>query len=388
MSYKYQCTDCKKKFEISPQIMLCDICGPKTVSQKPLRGVLKVVGQYSKANLDNILSFLPIEKKFFPSLHVGNSNMWKAPNLRKKFKLNNLYIKYDGSNPTGSFKDRASYLVAAFAKKHGIKEIALASTGNAASSMAGIGANAGLKITIFLPKNVPTGKLVQSLQYGANVILVDGNYDKAYDLSLEYSKKNKILSRNTAYNPLTIEGKKTASLEIVRDLGFAPDHVFVPTGDGVIIAGIYKGFLDLLSLGLIKKIPIIHAVQSSTSNAIERAYNNNGNFDILSSHTIADSICVDVPRNGHMALDYLFKYNGNVISVTDDKILVAQKELSSSTGIFTEPAGSTSYAGFLKIKKQFSLNDTIVILATGNGLKDIVQASKKINQPTLAIKKI
>jgi len=143
--------------------------------------------------------------------------------------------------------------VAAFARKFNIREIAVASTGNAASSMAGVGAAAGLNITIFLPETAPKAKMIQSLQYGAKVIPVAGTYDDAFDLSLEYSNKFNVLSRNTAYNPLTIEGKKSAAIEIFQQLRKAPDFVFVPTGDGVILSGIYKGFKDLLKIGLIEK---------------------------------------------------------------------------------------------------------------------------------------
>ena len=386
-SFKYQCSECGKTFDITPQIMLCDKCSKAQEQNEPLRGILEVTPP-KKASLEDIFSFLPLEKKNFPNLPVGNSPIWTADLLGRETGFDNLYIKNDGTNPTASFKDRASWPVAAFAKTWGINEIVLASTGNAASSMAGIGACAGLKVTIFLPENVPMGKLVQSLQYGARVILVDGNYDAAYELSMQYSKEKGGLNRNTAYNPITIEGKKTVSIEIVRDLKKAPDHVFVPVGDGVILSGVYKGFRDLLSLGLIDKVPTIHAIQSSTSDAIHRAWNNGGKFDFKHSSTIADSICVDVPRCGHLAVKNLYSHNGKCITVSDDEILVAQKTLSEKAGLFTEPAGAASYAGFLKAKDQIEKDSTIVILATGMGLKDLSAAQNKIKIPTKTVKDI
>jgi len=386
--FHYRCTDCNKTFDIKPDVMLCDSCGPKTKKNSPLLGVLEVINSNHRSSLDDIFSFLPLEKQYFPPLPVGNTPLIRPERLIKDLSLTNLYIKNDSTNPTGSFKDRASYLVSAFAKCNNINEIVLASTGNAGSSMAGIGACADQKITIFLPKNVPEGKLIQSLQYGANVIMADGNYDLAYDLSMDYSKKFGGINRNTAYNPMTIEGKKTVSLELVRDLGQEPDHVFIPTGDGVILAGVYKGFSDLLSLKLINKIPTIYAVQAKFSSAIHRALLNNGIFDYQNSTTIADSICVDAPRNGFLAYKYLKKYNGKTIIVSDDEILDAQKILSEKTGLFIEPAGAASLAGLLKVKDSLLKNERIVLLATGSGLKDTLSATRKISKPQKFIKNI
>ena len=223
-----------------------------------------------------------------------------------------LWLKDDTCNPSGSFKDRASYLVAAFARKHGVKEIVLASTGNAASSMAAVGAAAGLPVKVFLPAAAPVAKRIQVLQYGAELVSVDGTYDQAFDLSLAYSNETGSLSRNTAYNPLTIEGKKTVAFEIVHDLlqadAGAPGHIFVPVGDGVILAGVYRGFENLLKLGRIAKMPVVWACQAEGSSAIARAWASPADASDpfgapRPSVTVADSIAVDVPRNGLHALE-------------------------------------------------------------------------------------
>jgi len=312
-----------------------------------------------------------VEREYFPDVPVGNTPLWEPQRLRQKLGFPNLYLKDDTCEPTFSFKDRASYLIAAFATKHGIRNIAVASTGNAASSMAGIGASAGLDVTIFIPEKAPEAKLVQCLQYGAEVIRVDGNYDRAFALSLEHSAKTGALSRNTAYNPLTIEGKKTATLEIYRRLGKAPDYVFVPTGDGVILCGIYKGFLDLRKFGLIEKIPRIVAVQSTGSPNIYRALESGGFGEFVSSKTVADSISVDVPKCGYYAIRLLKGHGGLCVTVPDNAILAAQKELSSTTGLFAEPAAASAYAGFLSMKDKLPNEAVIVLLITGSGLKDI-----------------
>ncbi len=379
---KYICSDCGREFEISPDIMICPLCSKMQEPNEPLRGILEV--HYNSESAVKIETLFPVEKKWFPSLPVGNTPLWKAEHLDI---FPNLYLKDDTSNLTGSFKDRASILVAAFAKKHKINEIVLASTGNAGSSMAGIAAACGLKTTIFLPKTAPKAKMIQALQYGAKVISVDGNYDKAFDLSLEYSKKHRLLSRNTAYNPLTIEGKKSVSFELFQQLGKAPDYVFVPVGDGVIISGVYKGFKDLMQFGFIKKMPTVIAVQAEGSAAIHNALKS-GTFQVVDSKTIADSIAVDVPRGGYYALKQLQKYQGKSILVSDEEILSAQKNLSEKAGLFAEPAAAASYAGFLKMKNELPVEATIVLLITGTGLKDIDAAMEKIIFPQNTIKSI
>ncbi len=384
LTFKYQCSECKREYAITPNMMLCPECSRTQNPDEPLRGILEVVIDGHFHQQPKISDLLPVEVEYFPQIPVGNTPLWKPMNLGRDLGFPNLYIKDDTHNLTGSLKDRASYLVAAFAKRENIKAIALASTGNAASSMAGVGAAAGLEITIFLPETAPKAKMVQSLQYGAKVISVAGTYDDAFDLSLEYSRKHKILSRNTAYNPLTIEGKKTVSLEIYHQLEKVPDYVFVPTGDAVILGGVYKGFRDLLKLGIIKNIPTIVVVQAEGSNAIAQAFEG-GNFLPIDAKTVADSISVGIPRNGYYALKQLKQYHGKCVTVSDEAILAAQKELSAKAGLFVEPAAAASYAGFLKMQDEIDKDAIVVLLVTGNGLKDIDSAMIKIDFPSSPI---
>ncbi len=352
MTFKYQCSECGSQYDISPELTTCPSCQSQQKKDEPLRGVLEVrlegkaPGDYK--NLAREL--LPVPPEFFPPLPRVCGNLWSPAALKEETGLPGLFIMNDSGNPTGSFKDRASVLVSAFARQQGIDTIVLASTGNAGSSMAGVGAAAGQKIVLFLPEAAPPAKLIQALQYGATLYKVAGNYDMAYDLSLEYSKLKGGMNRNTAWNPMTMEGKKTVSLDIFTQLGGrAPDRVFVPTGDGCIIGGVFKGFKDLLQLGLIKKMPRITAVQAEGSNAIYRALKK-GSFDNQPSSTVADSISVDVPRNG--------------------------------------PAGAAAWAGFLKCKEEISHKETVVVLATGSGLKDTATALKGVQMPAQSIKSI
>ncbi len=378
MKFFYECSECGRRFDIRPELMVCPDCSAKQQPNEPLRGVLEVGLEGDITPDFNIFDLLPVERKFFPPIPVGNTPLWMPINLRRRTGFSNLFIKDDSLNPTGSLKDRASFLVAAFAVKERISDVVVASTGNAASSMAGIGAAASLRIRIFIPASAPRAKRVQSLQYGARVVLVDGNYDMAYELSMAYTREHGGLSRNTAYNPLTIEGKKTAALEIFKQLGKVPDFVFIPTGDGVILGGVYKGFGDLLHAGVTEKMPVLYAVQAAGSCALNTAFREGEFNPSYRSHTVADSIAVDIPRNGYFALKYLRMYEGQCAVVEDESILEAQKLLASTTGLFAEPAASAVLAGFLQAKEGIPTDATVVLLITGSGLKDVQAAMRAV----------
>jgi threonine synthase len=386
--FNFICSECGLRFDIDPQRYVCPLCSVKQANDQPLSGVLEVELQGApEGNAADLAELLPVAARYFPPIPVGNTPLWEPAALRAELGFDALYIKDDGANPTSSFKDRASFLVSAYAKQNGIDTIVVASTGNAGSSMAGIGAAAGQKVILFLPKTAPPAKLIQALQYGATVHRVDGNYDRAYELSLAYSQAAGGMNRNTAYNPMTIEGKKTVSLELFRQLEKAPDVMFVGTGDGCIVAGVYKGFRDLRQLGFIDKIPQIFSVQSETSDALYRAFNS-GSFENLPTRTVADSICVDVPRNGIHALIQLREYGGKVITVSDEMIIASQARLSRSTGLFTEPASAAAFAGFLTVRTTLPRDAAVVILATGNGLKDSATAARGITVPERLIRSL
>ena len=387
MQFNYKCSDCAQPYTIDPELTVCPICREQQAPDQPLRGVLEVKLCGNTDKDFDVFDLLPVPRRYFPPIPVGNTPLWRPENLRRSLGFQNLYIKDDGLNPTCSLKDRASFLVSAFAARHDIKEIVLASTGNAGSSMAGVGAAAGQKVTLFLPATAPEAKLIQALQYGATVHRVKGPYDQAYDLSLEYSNRFGGMNRSTAYNPMTLEGKKTVSLEIFQQLGRAPAYLFVPAGDGCILSGVYKGFQDLRHLELIDRIPTVIAVQAAGSDALYRAFHS-GKFEVRPSQTVADSICVDIPRNGRHALKQLQAHNGRIVSVSDGEIIAAQTQLSRTAGLFSEPAGAAAFAGFLKIMAELPRAAEIVILATGNGLKDSTSAGRGITVPAETIQSL
>ncbi len=387
MRWHLRCSECGAEYPLEPGRYLCDACSAQQEPERPLRGVLECAWDGVFRGIPNDIP-LPVKAEHFPAVPVGWTPFWAPPRLRESTGFPRLWLKDDTCQPSGSFKDRASLLVAAFARMHGITEIALASTGNAASSMSCIGAAAGLKVTVFLPRKAPAAKRVQVLQYGAELREVDGTYDQAFEESLAYSRETGVLSRNTAYNPLTIEGKKTVSFEIVRDLAKAipdnmmnfvmPDHVFVPVGDGVILAGVYKGFEDLVRLGRCQRMPVIWACQAEGSSAIARALETGGFGDPVPSDTVADSVSVDVPRNGLHALGKLKRHGGKAVVATDAEILAAQRELSSQAGLFAEPSSALAWAGFRKAAPAIAKDQIVVVLVTGNGLKDITGAMKAL----------
>jgi threonine synthase len=326
-----------------------------------------------------------------PPLHIGWTPVYKLFDIRHS----KLYIKDDGRNPTASFKDRASAVGVTKAMELGEKVMTCASTGNAASSLSGVCASVGMKSYIFVPKSAPKAKIVQLLIYGANVIMVNGTYDQAFDLCLQATKEFGWYNRNTGYNPYLLEGKKTAGLEICEQFNFnPPDRIYVSVGDGCIIGGLWKGFTDFYKLGIIDKLPKIIGVQSTGCSPLVKAFNSTFDirhsiFDIryfieLSPHTIADSISVGHPRVPIQALRAVVESKGKMMAVSDDEILSAMRNLARTSGVFAEPAGITGFAGLMQDIQNnlIESNETVLALITGNGLKDIATAEKSASELT------
>lgn len=394
------CTDCRGKFDKEEFIYLCPDCASLKKDGDSLKGIVKIEYDYDDARkfmAPEVLAvckirgqgryahILPIENiKSLPPLEVGPTPLDPAARLREKSGFKNLYIKNDTSLPTGSFKDRASSIIVAKAIEMRKKIVATASTGNAATALAGMAASVGLSTVIFVPEKAPPAKLTQIAMFGARLIPVKGTYDDAVKLCLEACNEFGWYNRNTGYNPYTIDAKKTAALEIWEQLGYkAPDKIFVPTGDGVILSGTHKGFYDLKRMGLIKKIPMLIPVQAEGSAAIVNAIESgSGKIKPLkTSKTIADSISVNNPACGELVLKIVEEAESFGVKVSDKDILNAMKELASNTGIFAEPAAAAAYAGFIKSRKRLDKNETIIVMITGSGLKDIPAAQKAVTFP-------
>ena len=387
----YQCSICGKTFDADYSGYICDADGGNLnvlIDTKRIRSSLEPT-DFAKSKVFSLWRYLPMLPVSDPGFHdtslhtVGWTPIYHSPQLAKSIGIHNLWIKDEGRNPTASFKDRASAILVARAKEIHADVIVTASTGNAGAALAGMAAATGQKAIIFAPKSAPPAKIAQLLIFGSEVILVDGNYDSAFDLSVQAAEKYGWYCRNTGYNAFTAEGKKTAAFEIWEQLiskGICQDplNIFVSVGDGNIISGIHKGFKDLFEIGWISSMPRIFGVQSAQSAAVYTAWKNKTEIiQPFNATTFADSISVDIPRDGVRAIRAATETNGGYIEVPDDDIYDGITSLGH-IGVFAEPAGATAFAGMKQAAKlgMITDEDDVLVINTGNGLKDIRSAMK------------
>ncbi len=275
-----------------------------------------------------------------------------------------VYAKYDGLNPTGSFKDRGMTMAISKAKESGCEAVICASTGNTSASAAAYAKRAGMKAFVLIPDGyVAQGKLAQALVYGAEVLAIKGNFDNALDIVRELSNKYPITLVNSV-NPFRLEGQKTAAFEIIDTLGEAPDWLCIPMGNAGNITAYWMGFLEYKKANKSKKLPRMMGFQAAGSAPLVF------NKKIENPETIATAIRIGNPVNKEKAILVKESSNGDFLDVTDEEIIEAYKILGQNEGIFCEPASAASIAGLLKRKNEVPNNATIVCVLTGNGLKD------------------
>jgi len=375
-----ECVLCGRRYQPAEVTYTCPTCGPL--------GVLAVHFDYERvaaglqqstlaAERDPTIwryrALLPVPEAArspFP-LSIGGTPLYPVTRLRTHLGLSQLWLKDDSRNPSGSLKDRASAIALVHA---GTRTVACASTGNAASSLATQAASLGIPCVIFVPEQTPRAKLVQLIMCGATVFAVQGSYDQAFDLCITACQRFGWYNRNTGYNPYLVEGKKTVGLEIAEQLHWEPpDTVLVPSGDGCIISGVYRAFEDLLHLRLIGRLPRLIAVQSARSPALVHALQGDGVVRACEASTIAEGICVGLPRNGAMAVRAVRASQGRGVLVSDEEILAATQALATLTGVFAEPSAAAAYAGLLRLLEegQLARDERIVLLITGSGLKSV-----------------
>ncbi len=422
----YRCSLCSQEYGSNEVQYTCPKDGGNLDIVLDIEAIHKSLGPaglpiVDESSLWRYLPLLPVQDPGgldTPLRAAGWTPVFSPPRLKQELGLPNLWIKDESRNPTASFKDRASAVVVARARQIGAEVVVTASTGNAGAALAGMAAAVGQKAVIFAPRAAPPAKIAQLLIFGAQVILVDGVYDDAFDLTILASQEFGWYCRNTGYNPFTAEGKKTAALEIwewftchVASLtcptfndrqyvGQGADLsklcIFVSVGDGNIISGIHKGFRDLHALGWIQELPRIYGVQAEGSAAIANAFFAGDEKIIpVQANTLADSISVDLPRDGVRAVRAARQTGGSYLLVSDAEILQAIAALGK-VGIFAEPAGATAYAGLQKAvaQKLIAADDLVLVLNTGSGLKDVraaMQAAPEapIIEPRLeAVKKL
>ena len=384
-----RCVRCGRTYPAVPDLTTCE-CG----------GILDIVYDYDyikttftketlAARQDHTMwryrELLPVEPDTPNTpLRVGWSPLYEEPRLAEQLGLKRLWVKDDGQNPTASLKDRASAMAVAKAREAGARVIACSSTGNAASSLAGNAAAAGLRTYIFVPSRAPKGKVAQLMTFGATVISVQGSYEETFELSKQAIDKWGWYNRNAAINPYLSEGKKTVALEILEQLDWqVPDYIAISVGDGCTIAGLWKGLKDLYAIGFIDRLPRLISAQAEGCCPLNRAIETGEPWHPMEENTLADSIAVGVPRNADKALMAIRESNGIVVNVSDEEILAAQGLLGRTCGVFGEPAGVTGTAGVKKLCEQgvIGRNDTVVSVVTGNGLKDVANAIKAAGEP-------
>jgi threonine synthase len=390
--FHYRCIECSEEYPEDPNRYVCPRCSGEQEPGGAVRGVLEVVlkvlptawPHFRPSDREFLHAFLPItDDGALPPLPVGDTPLLEAPRLRGKLEMPKLFIKDDTRNPSGSTKDRASLLVVAKAVEYGCDTVATASTGNAASALTAVAASAGVRAIVFVPAAAPPAKLAQMQSFGGIVVPVDGSYDQAYELCSQACDEFGWYNRSTALNPFTIEGKKTAALEIAAAMeSDPPDAILVPTGDGVILAGLAKGFRDLEQGGLIERRPRLIAVQPEGSSAIVRAARSGADHAVAipGASSAADSLTVEMPRNAIGCLAEIRASDGGGVAVSDEAILAAISRLASSTGVFAEPAGAAALVG-LEAAIEDGLVDRderVVLMVTGTGLKDVEAAARAL----------
>ncbi|HIH98495.1 MAG TPA: threonine synthase [Thermoplasmata archaeon] len=374
-----KCSQCSSFFKPFEVLYNCPKCG----------GVLETIydykeieGNFKGEDLWRYSEFLPTTNR--SNLLVGSTPLYKSKSLKKELGIEEIWIKDDTKNPTGSLKDRASAVVAVLAKELGYRTVACASTGNAASSLAGISAAEGLESYIFAPRSMSLPKLVQLQVFNARILKINASYDECFELCNKITERYGWYNRNTAYNPYTLDGKKTVTFEIAEQLDWkVPDLVVVPVGDGCIISSVWKGFRELKEVGIIDELPRLIGVQAEGCKPLKDAFDRNKEKpEVTTPKTLAESIAVGEARNGLMALRDVRESKGKFVSVSDNEMLDAVKLLASSTGIFGELAGVASIAAIKKevIDGNLDREDRIVALITGSGLKDIEVTSKLLDR--------
>ncbi len=383
-----RCIGCSATFDCERDLYVCRSCGSNLQVDYHYDAI---AASWSRddlaANDDRTIwryaPLYPVEGRI-ASPPIGWTPLFRVPRLGEPLGLKNVWLKDDGKMPSASFKDRASAIALVRARELGFDLVTGASTGNAASSTSTLAAGMGIRTRIFLPAAAPRAKVAQLLTFGAEVLAVQGTYDDAFDLCLAASARFGWYNRNTGYNPYTREGKKSVSFEICEQLAWkAPDLVVVPVGDGNIISGVWKGLTDLHRIGFIDTLPKLLAVQAEGSAAVVKALEGDGTIEAVSGETVADSISVSVPRDGVAAVQAVQESGGFGITVSDREILEAIPTIARGSGVFGEPAGTTGYAGLARAAAQDLVDPdwNIVVLVTGNGLKDIASAMKVTGEP-------
>jgi threonine synthase len=391
MAYQ-KCINCGSEYNIDEIIYFCKKCGD----------ILEIKydhGELAEALKDNKWQNTPLSvwryRHFMPisdttkivSLNEGGTGFHLCEHLAKHLGLRQLYVKNEGENPTGSFKDRGITVGVTKAVELGVQSVICASTGNTSASLAAYAAKAGLQCAVLIPSGkIAYGKLSQAMIYGAKVIQVRGNFDESLDAVLKLSEKHRSIYLLNSINPFRIEGQKSLGYEICDQLNQeAPDRIIVPVGNAGNISAIWKGFTEFHELGIIKALPKMTGIQAAGSAPIARAIKDGSDtiVPVSAPETVATAIRIGAPVSWKKALNAIRDSDGTAETVTDEEILSAQKLLARVEGLFVEPASASSIAGLIKLVENgvIDKDERIVCVTTGHGLKDPDTAVKMSEKP-------
>ncbi|MBE3143401.1 MAG: threonine synthase [Planctomycetes bacterium] len=387
-----ECINCHTKYDIDDIVYFCRKCGDILEIKLDFARLAETLksGDWKKTPLSvwRYRDFMPIhESTKIVTLNEGGTGLHRSQRLGEELGLKNLYVKNEGENPTGSFKDRGMTVGVTKAVELGARHVICASTGNTSASLAAYAARAGIKCTVLIPSGkIAYGKLAQAMIHGAKVLQVRGNFDEALEFVLKLAEKHKSIYLLNSINPFRIEGQKSLGYEICEQLNNeAPDRIIVPVGNAGNISAIWKGVSEFYKLGLIKSLPKMTGIQAAGSAPIVQAIKTNSNtiIPVANPETVATAIRIGAPVSWKKAVNAIRDSHGTAETVTDEEILDAQKTLAQIEGIFVEPASASSIAGLKKLVKNgvIGKDERVVCVTTGHGLKDPDTAVKMSEKP-------
>jgi threonine synthase len=387
-----ECINCGTKYAIDEVIYFCRKCGDILeikLDYDMATDLLKKSGwRKTPLSVWRYRDLMPInDASKIVTLNEGGTGLHQCKRLGKALGISQLYVKNEGENPTGSFKDRGMTVGVTKALELGVKSVICASTGNTSASLAAYAAKAGLQCAVLIPSGkIAYGKLAQAIIYGAKVIQVRGNFDQALDIVFKLSEKHRNIYLLNSINPFRIEGQKSLGFEICEQLdNKPPDRVIVPVGNAGNISAIWKGFTEFHNLGFVKTLPKMTGIQAVGAAPIAEAIKNGSSeiTPVSTPETIATAIRIGAPVSWKKAINAIRDSGGTAETVTDEEILEAQKTLSRLEGLFVEPASASSIAGLKKLVENGDVdkNERIVCVTTGHGLKDPDVAIRMSEKP-------
>ncbi|MCW4017550.1 MAG: threonine synthase [Candidatus Bathyarchaeota archaeon] len=387
-----ECINCGAKYGINEIVYFCKKCGDLLEVKYDFTQLAK---KLEESNWQDVPLSLWRYKDFMPikdvskivSLNEGGTGLHSCHKLGKKLGLLQLYVKNEGENPTGSFKDRGMTVGVSKANELGAKNVICASTGNTSASLSAYAAKAGMRCTVLIPSGkIAYGKLSQAMIYGAKVFQVRGNFDQSLDMVLKLSEKHSSIYLLNSINPFRVEGQKSLGFEICDQLdGEAPDRIVVPVGNAGNISAIWKGFTEYHKLGFIRKLPKMTGIQAAGSAPVAQMIKSGSDemVPVKAPETVATAIRIGAPVSWKKAVNAIRNSGGTAETVTDEEILAAQKLLARDEGIFVEPASASSIAGLIKLVNSgvIGKDERVVCVTTGHGLKDPDTAVKMSEKP-------